>query len=528
MIYRFLDCVLDQSAFTLSVAGTACHVEPRVFDLILYFIQSDGRIVSRDDIIEHVWGGRIVSDATIASCIKSARQALGDDGASQKTIRTVRGRGFKFVADVSKTGAPQPAAAAVSMSDVSTTMEDRAAQEPATPSRPSIAVLPLQLLTPHERYGTLGDGVSHEVILELSRLHWMFVIARGSSFTFRTPDVDLKTVSDVLGVRYVMTGTLSVRDATSVVTVELTQGADGRVVWAERFEQPVADLMLLRSQIVTDIVSAIEARVQAVEAIRACRLSTENLDAWSAYHRGLWHMFRFNDADNAKAAELFTLATKQDPFFARAYAGISFTHFQNAFLNFSGDRATSASLARSHAEKSYELDPFDPFVNLTLGRAEWIAGDPTAAIPWLERSIELNPNYAFALYNRALLAVLQGEGELSASQIERAISLSPVDPLAYAMLATRSMMFMLTHNYEEAVKWAGRAIRAPNAHFQAYAVAAISFERGGQRAMAEQCVARIRSQKPDFKQADFFRAFPITDAAFLDTVKTALCNLGVA
>ncbi len=525
MIYRFSDCVLDQDAFTLHVADALCHVEPRVFDLILFFVKNEGRIVCRDEIVENVWGGRIVSDATISSCVKAARQALGDDGAQQKLIRTVRGRGFKFLAEVRAT---EPAAAVASVLPGSEPVADSLpVPGPRPQGRPSIAVLPLQLLTPSEPHKTLGDAVSHEVILELSRLHWLFVIARGSSFSFRSPDPDLRSISEVLGVRYLLTGTLSIDDKMSVVAVELAQGSDGQIIWAERFEQPLSELMFLRSKIAASIVGAVEARIRTKEAIQACRISTENLDAWSAYHRGLWHMFRFTQKDNAAAANLFSHAVREDPYFARAHAGLSFTHFQNAFLNFSMDRSKDIGLARKYAEESYDLDPFDPFVNLTLGRAEWIAGDLKATEPWLGRAIDLNPNYAFAIYNKALLGVLRGEGETSDSEVGKAMALSPVDPLAYAMLATRSMALMLREDFQSASEWATRAIRAPNAHFQIFVVAAIAYERSGQRLLAEQCVARIMALKPDFRQSDFFSAFPFAERVFSDMATTTLSGLGL-
>ncbi len=525
MIIRFGNVVVDRGAYTLRVDGALCHVEPLVFDLIVFLAGSSGRVISRDEIIEQVWGGRIVSDATISSCIKSARQALGDSGAEQSLIRTVRGRGFKFIANVTTSG-DEPHVAAMPARDI--------APAPLIPSElpaqgaPSIAVLPLQLLTPNERHDRLGDAVSQEVILELSRLHWLFVIARGSSFMFRDPNVDLRSVSETLGVRYVLTGTLSIHGQTSVVAVELVQGSDGRVIWAQRFEQPLSELLLLKSTIAANIVGAVETRIQTTEAIHAGRLPTENLDAWSAYHRGLWHMFRYNEADNAAAADLFARAAAEDPYFARAHAGLSFTHFQKAFLNFSTDREEDRRLTRMYAERSFELDPLDPFVNLTMGRSDWLAGDLEAAMPWLKRSIDLSPNYAFAIYNHALLGVLQGDGEQGEQRVKRAISLSPVDPLSYAMLGTRSMSHMLRGDYDTAADWAARAIRAPHAHFQIFALAAIAYEMIGERDLAEQTLARIQRMKPDFRQSDFFRAFQFTDGEFRAEITKAMSNLNIS
>lgn len=524
MIYRFASFELDLGAFSLRDGGTTVHVEPMVFDLIVFFAENAGRIVSRDEIIDTVWDGRIVSDATVSSCIKSARKALGDSGATQNVIRTVRGRGFQFVATIAEPPAPVevqvPRSAPAEIADTSPSEIEA--------GRPSIAVLPLQLLTPVDRYGALGDAVAQEVILELSRLHWLFVTARASSFQFRDPGLDLKRVSEVLGVRYIVTGSLAVHGKTSVVAIELTQADTGRIIWANRFEQPISELLLLREAIAASIVTTIETRIQTAEAIRAGRLSTENLDAWSAYHRGLWHMFRFNRDDNIEAGRLFSLATKDDPYFARAHAGLSFTHFQNAFLNYAPDREQHARLARTYAERSHDLDPLDPFVNLTMARSHWIEGEVESALPWLARSIEINPNFAFAIYNRALLGVMQGEGEASADNVARAIALSPIDPLNYAMLSTRAMSHLIRGDYEGAAEWARKSIQAPNAHYHIFAIAAVAYECVGKRELALECVRKLRQMQPGFTKQGFFQAFPFSDGNFRRVVELAFASLDIS
>lgn len=525
MIYRFAEFELDKDGFELRRNGQPCHTEPLVFDLLAFFLQTNGRIVSRDDIVDQVWKGRIVSDATISSAVKSARQVLGDSGVEQRFIRTVRGRGFQFVAPVETAGADDALPAAPRRSEP---VEPKPASVPESKgSRPSIAVLPIRLLTQSERYVCLGDAISHEVIVELARLHWLHVINRGSSFAFRTGAPDLLSISQVLGVRYILSGTLTLHDVKSVVTVELAQALDGRVVWAERFEQPIHELLLLKSSIAASIVGAIETRIQIAEAVAAGRRPIENLDAWSAYHRGLWHMFRFNRTDNATAHGYFKRAIEGDPDFARAHAALSFTHFQNAFLHFTDDRAQNLKLTRRFAEKAYGLDPFDPFVNLTMGRASWIAGDLSGAVPWLDRSIELSPNYAFAIYNRALMGVLSGEGEASAIQVDKAISLSPIDPLSYAMLSTRAMSHMIRGDFEGAKDWIGRAIKIPNAHFQIFVIAAIAYECAGNRDDALNCIKRLRLLHPGFKADEFFRAFPFEMSSFRTVATNALNRLGL-
>ncbi|MEM7633580.1 MAG: winged helix-turn-helix domain-containing protein [Pseudomonadota bacterium] len=528
MIYRFDSFELDTDRFELRSDGSPRKVEPQVFALLELIVSNHARLVTKDEINLHVWGGRVVSEAVVNSRIRMARQAIDDDGKAQKLIRTVHSRGFRFVGDVKAADTIPAAWSGRAHDDAAATFQEAVgSQMPATGGRPSIAVLPLQLLTPDERYGTLGDAVSQEVILELSRLHWLFVIARGSTFRFRDAGVDITEAGRILGARYVLTGTIAFHDRTSVVTVELSHAPDGQMVWADRFESSMDDLLQLRSTISANIVTAIETRIQVKEAIEAAKLPTENLDAWSAYHRGLWHMYRFNPHDNAIAARMFDRAVSADQGFARAHAGLSFTHFQNAFLGHAGDHAEQRKLAQLYAEKGLHLDPLDPFVNLMMGRSQWLSGDLDAGVPWLDRSVELSPNYAFAIYNRSLLGALMGDGQTSQDTIMKAMSLSPIDPLSYAMLATRALSHIVHGEYEPAVTWAERATKAPNAHIHIHAIAALAHQLAGKTELARCHADMVRRSNQAYCQADFFKAFQFTKDDTRSLAKAALASLNL-
>jgi TolB-like protein/Tfp pilus assembly protein PilF len=523
MRYRFDQFELDTEHFILRTKAGGVHIEPLVFDLLSFLVERAGQIVTREAVIEHVWKGRFVSDATVASCIKSARKALGDSGESQTYLRTIRGRGFQFAAPVE----------AISVGLAATGRDRdqaRGQSEPAATtsnvlSPPRIAVLPLFPLTQDPQLRLLGDALAQEVILELSRLHWLFVIARGSSFKFRGQEIDLVQAREILGADYLLTGTIMQHANRCVVAVELCRAPDHNVLWAERFTTPVGEIMHMRSTLASEIAGALEPRIQLSEAMHAAKVPTEHLNAWAAYHRGLWHMFHFNQRDNAQAAQLFARAVELDPAFARAHAGLSFTHFQNAFLGFSNDLASETRQARMHAVKCMELDPLDPFVNLTMGRVEWLSGNLEGSLPWMERSIALSPNYAFALYNSALVGTILGDGETNESRVAKAISLSPIDPLNYAMLATRALTHSVRGNHETAAEWADRAVRSPNAHVQIYAIAAIANELIGNRRKAEDYVAHIRNTHPSYDKSAFLRSFPFRNGKTREQVEGALQRL---
>ncbi len=526
MIYRFGPFELDLARVELRSGDAVRPIEPQVFALLAFLVEHRERLVSRDEIIEKVWDGRIVSDSAVASRVKSARKALGDDGRAQQFIRTIHGQGFRFVAEV-RAERPEPPVIAARESGSGPTAAEQALAPAADPnSRPSIAVLPFRFVGDAGPYATVADALPHDLITELSRLRWLFVTARGSSFRLRAPDPDLHEVGRLLGVHYCLSGTVEVTGRQLAVTTELVDTRGGDVVWAERYTGPIDDVHAVRAEIRSKILTALEIRIPLHEANLARLTVTENLDAWSAYHLGLQHMYRFNRRDNALAAELFGRAIAQDPGFARAHAGLSFVHFQTAFLRNTNDLAGEIALARGCAQRGLDFDPLDPFVNFTMGRSFWLEGDLERGLAWLERATSLSPNYAQGIYARAWTETLAGHGLEGREHVDLAMRLSPLDPLYYAMLGTRAFTHIELHEDAEAVHWAERAARSPGAHVLIAMIAAVAQKLAGHQELAAAWGANVRERNPVLRREDFFRAFPMKSEPVRSRVATALADLG--
>ncbi|MCU0975396.1 MAG: winged helix-turn-helix domain-containing protein [Steroidobacteraceae bacterium] len=523
MIHRFGTFELDLAKAELRADGEPLPLEPQVFALLAYLVENRERLVSRDEIHEKLWDGRIVTDAAVASRIKSARKALGDDGKSQRYIRTVHGQGFRFVAEV-RTARPEPHAVAVE------DMEPAGAELPATASgahsRPSIAVLPFRPVGDAGPYSAIADALPHELITELSRLRWLFVTARGSSFRLRAADPDLREVGRVLGVHYGLSGTVEVTGRHLTVTTELVDTRSAEVIWAERYSGCVEEVHAVRTEIRSRILTALEIQIPLHEAALARLTVTGNLDAWSAYHLGLQHMYRFNRGDNSAAAALFRHAVALDPGFARAHAGLSFTHFQTAFMHQSDDIAGETALARRCAERGLELDPLDPFVNFTMGRSFWLEGELERGLVWLERATSLSPNYAQGIYARAWTETLAGHPLQGRDHVDLAMRLSPLDPLYYGMLGTRAFTHMARAEDAEAAGWAERAARSPGAHVLIAVIAAVAHDLSGDEVRAKAWAKNAHERNPALTGEDFFRAFPMKPDAMRSRVSSALARLG--
>jgi TolB-like protein len=518
MIYTFGQFELDLAAAELRADGAAVHVEPQVFALLALLVENSERLVSRDEIMEKVWDGRSASDTAIASRVKSARQRLADDGPAQHLSRTLHGQGFRSVgraravqnAPLVTAQKPEDARAMVNRAD--------------SMLRPSLAVLPFRFMGSDERYAPLASALPDELITDLARLRWLLVTARGSSFRLRAPETDFGDIGRLLNVRYCLWGTLEISHQLAV-RVNLVDTENGAVVWAERFAGRLDDVHAMREQIRSQVLMALEIRIPMHEAGIARLSAVENLDAWSAYHLGLQHLYRFNRRDNDVAADLFQRAVVLQPTFARAHAGLSFVHFQAGFMQYTHDRAGVVGQARRSAERGLELDPLDPFVNFTMGRTYWLEGNLETSLGWLERATDISPHYAQGIYARAWTEALAGQAAEGREHVDLAMRLSPLDPLHYAMLATRSFTHMVANEGAQAAHWAERGARSPGAHVLIAMIAAAAHELAGDRTRATFWSANVRERNAALGREAFFRAFPMRPDALRQRVDQALARL---
>ena len=526
MRYRFDAFQLDTDQFQLRRNGEPVHVEPLVFDLLRLFVEKAGTLIDRKRMTAEVWGGRVVSDATLSTAIKSARRILGENGKAQSLIETVRSRGFRFTGAVTAEGRRQAPASTDGTIDGTSADPAGHVTDEAGAAAPSVAVLPFTRLGDTRRYAGFEDAIPHEVIVGLARLRSLSVIARASSFRFRGPDVDLAEIGRALTVRYCLTGTLEIFGKRLAASVELAETRSGRVVWGERFQGRIDDVHLVRSEIVGGIVSALENQIALHEALLAQNKAPESLDAWQAFHLGVKRMHDYTRAGNEAAEVLFRRAATLAPGFARAHAGLSFTHFQKAFMGYVPDRQGEIDRARRTAERGLELDPLDPFANLTMGRSFWLSKDLDRAIPWLERATSISPSYAQALYSQAMIDTMSGRFAPGLANAGRAMQLSPLDPLLYAMRAAKALALMTGGDHAEAARWADAAARTPRAHIIIFMIAAAAHAIAGDLDRARRWSAAARERHPNADQRLFFEGLPMQDAETRRRLSHALSGLG--
>lgn len=514
MAWSFGPFLLDPDRHELTRDGATIHVEPQVFALLLHLVRHRDRMVTKDELSDVVWPDHAASDASIASRVKFARAALGDDGVRQAFIRTIHGIGFRFVASVAETASTKP-------------------HPPPPPDarqyrlgRPSIAVLPLRLLSVDQDLSVLAEAIPYEIIHALSRLRWLSVTARGSSFRFRQPLPDYDLVATSLGVRYVLSGVLENSGTTISVTLELSDCEKSEVIWTDRITAPFDSVAELRAAVVARIVASLEVHVPENEAKSAITSGTEDFDAWASYHLGLRHLYRFTEADNASARHYFERSTRLDPTLARAHAGLSFTSFIDAFLRIAPDISGATKAARQHAERGLDLDPLDPFVNFTMGRAHWLVNDAETARHWLSRATTINPNYAQGYYASAFTSMLVGDGNACEDQLVAALDLSPLDPLLYGMYGVRSQMQMQQQDYAAAAQWGEKAASTPGAHYLISMIAVAACGLAGEVHQARRWAEATKGRRAHASTDDYMVAFPIRDVTTRNKIGSTLATYG--
>jgi DNA-binding SARP family transcriptional activator len=389
----------------------------------------------------------------------------------------------------------------------------KVANAPDATRRASIAVMPfVDRSSEADRKGGAADALAYDVITRLAKLRSMFVIAAGTTFALRDKAVGPEEAGRILNVDYVVSGSVRRIARKLVVTADLIETRTARIVWAETFDEKHDDALLVLDEIGNRIVASIAHEIEMVERNRAVLKPPNSLDAWEAHHRGLWHMYRFSKTDNERARQFFAQAVDLDPTFARAYAGLSFAHFQNAFLGWKNPKP-EIDRAFETASKSLMVDDRDPAAHWAMGRALWLRDEQAPAISELERAVDLSPNFASAHYTLAFVHAQAGDPNAAISFSDHSRHLSPFDPLLFAMLGTRAMSLARLGQFEEAAEWAKKAAARPNAHQHIMAIAAFTLGLAGKLPEANEYAKKIRERVPDYTMKDFLAAFRCSDDA---------------
>jgi TolB-like protein len=528
--FRFADFEIDVARHELRRAGAVVHIEPQVFDLIVLLVKNRERIVSKDELIEAIWQGRIISEAALSSRISAARRALGDSGNDQSLIRTLHKRGFRFVGDVEEVAAAAAVAAA-----------EAAAAQPAAkdapqlvpsaeplplPDKPSIAVLPFQNMSrdPDQEY--FADGLTEDIITGLSRQRWFFVIARNSSFTFKGQAVDVRDVAAQLGVRYVLEGSVRKAENRVRVTGQLIDAANGNHLWAERYDRELADIFALQDEITTRVIGSVGPQILVAEAARVRRKPPQSIDAWDLVMQAVPHMWRMSVQEHGRAQELLQQAIDLDPNYAHAHALLGWTYITMFNLDTRRPIGEFTNKALAAGARAVMLDDDEPWAHLVVGLGHARQRRSQLAFRHLTKSVELNPSFALGHAGLGYALGVGGQPESGLQALEEALRLSPRDPfLAVYAPTVRYMSLFALQRYEEAIAVCRSTVALHPHHAGAWRLMTVSLGMLERTDEAKEALVRTLTMQPDLSSAhvanDTVYSDPDVRARFLEGLRRA-------
>jgi TolB-like protein/tetratricopeptide (TPR) repeat protein len=491
--YLFEEYAFDTDRRELHRGADVVTIAPQVFDLLDYLIRNRERVVSKGDLINAIWNGRIVSDGALTTRLNVARSAIGDSGDEQRLIKTLPRKGFRFVGTVRE--AQGPTASEVADHPVE-------APKPALtlPNKPSIAVLPFANLGSDPEQEYFADGVVEDITMALSRFPWLFVIARNSSFTYKGRAVDVKQVGRELGVRYVLEG--SVRKAGNRIRIagQLIDAETGAHLWADHFDGALEAMFDLQDHVTSSVVGAIAPKLQREEIKRARRKPTENLDAYDYYLRGLAKARWWTKDANSEALQLFRKAIELDPRLASAYGMAAWCYARRRANGWMTDRVRESAEGTQLARKAAHLGADDPVALCMGGYAlAFVAHEFDDAVAFMDRGLVVNPNFALAWMLSAWLRVWRSEPDLALEHVAHAVRLSPLDPSTYGVYGAMAYAHFLASRYDLASSCAEKVIRDNPTFLLANCISAASNGLAERLEQAQRAIARTLECDPGLR-----------------------------
>jgi TolB-like protein len=498
--------------------GVVLPLRPKSFDVLVYLAQNPGRLIPKAELIDNVWQNVIVTENSLVQCIKEIREALQDEG--QKAIETVSKRGYLFASPVVNIDGHDAELAGAAVPDPASG-ERRALP---LPDRPSIAVLPFDNMSGDPAQDYFADGMSEDLITALSRIRWLFVIARNSTFVYKNRAVDVRQVAQELGVRYVLEGSVRRAGDQLRVSAQLIDAVTGGHHWAEQYDRKLGDIFAVQDEITRSVVAAIEPRLLAAEGVRAFSRSSGDLGAWELVARAqtqIWRLTR-EDYDTAIGALERTVALYPD--YAPARSLLAFRMLFAAHMGWV-DRDHALRVGGQHAIRAIALDDCDSWAHLALGYLGMMERRTEDSIAAFRRAVELNPSSAAARGDLSRCLAFAGQDREAIERAEEAIRLSPLDPDMALFLGGIAVAHYGAGRFAEAARYSSELLKLRPGFQGAQRLRCASLAQTGRIDEARKFLATIRLQQPqlsiDWIKASVPYQTPELMERFLDGMRKA-------
>lgn len=496
MLYKFGSYILDADRCELRCGSDRIELEPQVFSVLGYLVEERTRIVTRENLIAAIWGGRLVSDSTINSRIAAARRVVGDDGRAQNLIRSFPRRGYRFIANV----------------ETAAQVGDRAAVAATVPtsSRASIVVLPFTNLSRDPQQDNLIDGLIDDITTALTQFRHLVVVPRSTGASYRGRTADVTRVTRELNVRYALEGTLR-REGTRVrVNAQLVDSRTGANLWARRFEGDVGHCFQLQDRLTESVVGEVVTRLDQAEIDLHRRSQFVSPDAYSQVVRGTSMLYEWTSESIDAALTQYRSAMQADAEFAPAYAMASYCYVQRQSYGLVADRVSESREGVALAWRAAELGKSDAYALTRAAHAVSALGqDIGSGVSLVEQAIALNPNLATAWYVRGWLRTFQGDATGALADLDRARRLSPHDRLVFKINAAMAYASFFAGKHDDASRFALSAIRERPNYMTGLRVAAASHALAGRDSDSKVLAMRLRDLDPQLRLSMLHHFLPL-------------------
>ena len=505
---QMADFKLDLRDERLWQGDQPVHISNKAFQLLRLLVSNPNRLLTKDHILDAVWGDVHVSEGLIKDYVHYLRQALGDDPKQPRYIETVRGRGYRFLGGVEEGSGPVGA---------------EARRKPGT-YPPSLAVLPFTNLSGDPEQEYFSDGITEDIITELSKNSCLSVISRNSTFTFKGKSVRARDVGEDLGAQYVLEGSVRKAGQRIRVTAQLIDAASDRHLWAERYDRDLDDIFAVQDEVVGSIVHALGATDGAIENSawqHIAGASDTNPTAYDCYPQAREHFYRHGDSGFDEAEAFYEKAIELDPGFARAYSRLAALHFLRFRKFFTVTLESIEQKTLDLALHAVRLDPDDYPAHWVLGRLYSYQGKHTQSLAEFDRALHINPNDANVLADFADFLVYCGRAEEALKHCQRAIRLNPNCPDWYWW----NLGFTYFHlgRYEEALE----SLEHMTSPGQASRLLAAVYAHLGRLDEARSEAEEFLRVNPSFSIKEWARTEPYTDPDELQRYVDGLRKAGL-
>ncbi len=523
MLYSFDQFVLDTDRFEISKNGSPLHAEPQVIELLTYFLRNSGRLVTRDELVEAVWKGRLVSDSAISGRIKVARKLLGDSGRQQKYIRTIHKKGFAFTA-LAETDKSGNAPAGLPRDSASGIVVDGLPGRRHAPL-PSIAVLRFADASGDPENAYFADGLTEELVTTLSKMSKLVVIAHPES-PGPDPGVDARRVGIELDVRHVLYGSVR-KDAQRLrISVHLVDSLDGRHLWAQRYDCLNQEIFDLQDALTREVVSALQ--VELTEGDQALLLSrgTEDIEAWKLTFQGQAGVLAHHQHKVRRGREQLLAALQRDENYALAWSALALAHWKEAMNEgWSESREQSFALLIEANERALALEPDNAASLATRGLILVSRRQFDAAFDVAMRALHFANSAADTIALAGIVLRACCEPRLSIMHTRKAMHLCPVYPAWYPYGI--AVCYWILEDFDRTFEFAAEAVDIdPEFSLNHYLLAIAHAEAGNDRE-ARAAVESLLAIDPKFSSRAYNASMPFRDPAIEARRETALRRAGV-